>query len=349
MFLIDQLPHRRDEAWKWTDLRGRVEAAPRSDGPHGLSDVMTPQIEAPDVVHISMGAGHKGVCPMSEMAQSHAADALEIYVPKGETIAEPIVLSELRRGHGRIMLMVDEGAQVTLVEHHRGPRGGFANIDLQIHLSKDATLTRLVVQDDPNDMLRVSTACVAQQEGSNFNQFILSFGGALTRLETQLHVEGVACEALMNGAYLLEDNRHTDLTSHMQLTQPDSVIRQSVKGVVFDMARGVFQGKFHVERAAQKTDAEMRHDALLMSDRAEVRAKPELEIYADDVECAHGNTVGALDESALFYMRQRGIPLARAKSLLIEAFLIGVFDDLEDESLRESLSDKIRDWLEAKL
>ena len=93
----------------------------------------------------------------------------------------------------------------------------------------------------------------------------------------------------------------------------------------------------------------MRHDALLMSDRAEVRAKPELEIYADDVECAHGNTVGALDESALFYMRQRGIPLARAKSLLIEAFLVGVFDDLDDEALRESLSGKVRDWLEAKL
>jgi Fe-S cluster assembly protein SufD len=91
----------------------------------------------------------------------------------------------------------------------------------------------------------------------------------------------------------------------------------------------------------------MRHDALMLSDTAEIRAKPELEIYADDVACAHGNTIGALDESALFYMRQRGIPLAEARALLTEAFVAEVFDDLEDEALRESLLDKVRDWLKA--
>jgi len=114
-----------------------------------------------------------------------------------------------------------------------------------------------------------------------------------------------------------------------------------------DKSRGVFQGKFHVRRPAQHTDAEMRHDALMLSDTSEIRSKPELEIYADDVACAHGNTIGQLDESALFYMRQRGIPLGEARALLTEAFVADVFDDLGDEDLRESLLGKIRAWLGA--
>ena len=133
----------------------------------------------------------------------------------------------------------------------------------------------------------------------------------------------------------------------MDLTCPGSEIRQSVKGVTDDKAKGVFQGKFHVRRPAQHTDAEMRHDAIMLSDTSEIRSKPELEIYADDVACAHGNTIGALDESALFYMRQRGIPKAQAKALLTEAFLASVFDTLEDEVMRESLIEKMRGWLHA--
>ena len=135
------------------------------------------------------------------------------------------------------------------------------------------------------------------------------------------------------------------MTSHIDLKHPDCTIRQSVKGVVTDQSRGVFQGKFHVHKDAQLTDAEMRHDALMLSDRAEVRAKPELEIYADDVACAHGNTIGALDESALFYMRQRGIPVAQARAMLTEAFLAEVFDELDDEDMRETILGKVREWL----
>ena len=158
---------------------------------------------------------------------------------------------------------------------------------------------------------------------------------------------GREVEAQLNGAYLLSGKRHTDMTSYIDLAAPNCVIRQAVKGVASDKARGVFQGKFHVRRPAQKTDAEMRHDALMLSDTAQIRAKPELEIYADDVECAHGNTLGALDEDALFYMRQRGISLAQAKALLTEAFVAGVFDGLEDEGLKESLLGKVRAWLES--
>ena len=347
MSIIEDLPHRRNEAWKWTDLRGHIEKGKLEQ--LGLTDRLTPDITMANNLPMAVNGDAPRQSLMSIVAAAHNPEVISIDVPKGTALKEPINIFELTKGHARVDITLGEGASAQVIEHHRGQAASFTNVDMKITLGEGAALTRVIVQDDPKDAVRVSTASVTQKDGSRFNQFVLSFGGALTRLETQLIVDGEGCTATLNGAYLLDEARHTDMTSHMRLLKPGNEIRQSVKGVVFDKARGVFQGKFHVERPAQQTDAEMRHDALLMRDRAEVRSKPELEIYADDVECAHGNTIGALDESALFYMRQRGIPLARAKSLLIEAFLVGVFDDLDDDDLRESLSGKVRDWLEAKL
>lgn len=337
---LESLPHRRMEAWKWTDVRRSV-----SDDVAGLSIVATPRFTPPEGVFVSQGEGHPSDTPMGKLAAQFANQSWNIYVPANTQASQPLVVQDMEQGHACIAIMVDKGACLTIVEHHRGVSGGFANIDLSIHLAEGAHLTRIIVQDDPADMVRVATACVAAETRATLEQFTLSFGSALTRLETRLYGEGEEIEALINGAYLLDGKRHTDMTSHIDLKSPNCTIQQSVKGIVTDRSRGVFQGKFHVHRAAQHTDAEMRHDALMLSDTSEIRAKPELEIYADDVACAHGNTIGQLDERALFYMRQRGIPLGQARALLMEAFIAGVFDDVADKEMRESLLGKIRDWL----
>lgn len=339
----NQLPHRRMEAWKWTDVRRAV-----SEDSSDLTRTITPHFDVPEGVNLSQGDGHKGDTPMSALAANVSEQAWNIYVPQGATPTTPLKIDNLSGGHARVSIMVDKGASLMIEDYHNSDGGQFSNIDLQIHVAEGASLTRVTVQEDAETSVRVATACVAMDTGAKLSQFTLSFGGAMSRLETCLYGEGDGIEALVNGAYLLDGKRHTDLTSHMNLQKPGSLIRQSVKGVVSDKARGVFQGKFHVEQAAQLTDAEMRHDALMLSDTAQVRAKPELEIYADDVACAHGNTIGALDESALFYMRQRGIPEAQARALLTEAFVADVFDDLDDEALRESLIGKVRDWLESR-
>ena len=336
-----QLPHRRMEAWKWTDVQRTVP-----DGTSGLSTVMTPRITPVEGVDVSVMEAHPSDHVMGKLAQSFTSERFMIHVPKDTKPEGSVLIEDLLAGHGRIGVMLEAGAELILVEHHKGNVGAFANIDINIHLGKGAMLTRVIVQDDPDDMTRIATTRIAAEEGAHIEQYTLSFGGALTRLETRLYGEGENIDANINGAYLLSGNRHTDMTSHIHLTHPNSVIRQSVKGVVTDKAKGVFQGKFHVEREAQHTDAEMRHDALMLSDRAEIRAKPELEIYADDVACAHGNTIGALDDRALFYMRQRGIPMAQAKALLTEAFLASVFDDLDDEDMKASLMTQIGKWLE---
>lgn len=338
--IITQLPHRRIEAWKWTDVSRAV-----TEGASGLSVAGAPRFTPPEGVFMSQGDGQDSDTVMGQLAANFAQASWNIYVPAETHPTDPLVIEDLTKGHARIALMVDKGASLTVAEHHKGEASAFSNMDFQIHLAAGAKLTRIIVQHDPDSHVRIATACIAAETGAELEQYTLSFGGALTRLETRLYGEGEQIEANIHGAYLLDDKRHTDMTSHIQLKSPDCTIRQSVKGVVTDKARGVFQGKFHVERAAQHTDAEMRHDALMLSDTSEIRAKPELEIYADDVACAHGNTIGQLDESALFYMRQRGIPLAQARALLMEAFISGVFDDVKDDAMRDSLLSKIRDWL----
>lgn len=336
----ENLPHRRMEAWKWTDIRASVP-----EGAKGLSSAGTPLITPPEGIHIGQGEGHASDTPMGKMAAMFAGHSWQVYVPAGATPKTPLVIENIEQGHTRLAIMVDAGASLEMVDYYKGKAGSFSNFDVHIHLGEGASLTRTVVQDDPDDHVRVVTTCLAAESGATIAQYTLSFGGAMSRLETRLYGEGTGIEAAINGAYLLGGKRHTDMTSHVDLTEPDCVIRQAVKGVVTDKARGVFQGKFHVTQKAQHTDAEMRHDALMLSDTSEIRAKPELEIYADDVACAHGNTIGQLDDSALFYMQQRGIPKAEAKALLTEAFVADVFDDIDDDEMKESLLTKIREWL----
>ena len=152
---------------------------------------------------------------------------------------------------------------------------------------------------------------------------------------------------MLNGVYLVGEGRQADFTSVITHQGPGGKTSQLVKGAAAAHGRGVFQGKFKVEREAQQTDARMTHRALMLDEKAEIDAKPELEIYADDVQCAHGNALGALDETALFYMRQRGIPGPKARALLIESFLAEPLQAVSDEALREEMLVEMREELEA--
>ena len=339
---LETLPTRRDEAWKWTDVRGRV-----SEEAAGLSVAGLPKFTLPEGVTVTEVETDdlNTDSAMAKLARNFGGKVWQVTVPAGLEPSEPLIIEGLNRGHIRIRIDIAKGASLSVIEHHAGDTGGFVNVDMTVTLKAEAKFDRTIVHNDPDDCVRIATAHITAWNDVAVTQHALSFGGALSRIETRMAGMGKNIEATLNGAYLLDDKRHCDMTSYIDLAVPDCTIRQAVKGVVTDKARSVFQGKFHVRRPAQHTDAEMRHDALMLSDTSEIRSKPELEIYADDVACAHGNTMGQLDESALFYMRQRGIPLAEARALLTEAFVADVFDDLNDEDLRESLLTKIREWL----
>lgn len=212
-------------------------------------------------------------------------------------------------------------------------------------LGEGASLTRVVIQTGagiPLAMARVSLAA-----GAQLKQFVLALGGKLARLETHVNVRGEGAKVELNGVYLAGEGRHADLTSVITHDAVGGETRQLIKGVAANGGRGVFQGKIVVEPGAQQTDARQYHHGMLLEAGAEVLAKPELMIHADDVQCAHGNTAGGLDQSALFYIRSRGIPEATARALLIEAFLTEAIPDGLPAELDEELRLLIRTWLEA--
>jgi Fe-S cluster assembly protein SufD len=210
-------------------------------------------------------------------------------------------------------------------------------------LEAGASLTRVVIQTGSNlplSMMRVRLAA-----GAKFTQFVLAFGAKLARIETHVSVEGEGAEVTLNGAYLAGAGRHADLTSVIEHKALGGVTRQLIKGVARKGGRGVFQGKIVVEKGAQKTDARQYHRGLLLEAGAEIFAKPELMIHADDVQCAHGNTAGGLDESALFYMRSRGVPEAEARAMLIEAFLVEAIPEALPAELHAELVGAVQAWL----
>jgi len=326
------------EAWKWTDVRGVV-----TDAKSGISSACTPKFSLPSGLDVTRESIAATDTPMGKLAANFGGNAYTVTVPLGFSSSEKLVISNLNNGHARIVIRIGEDATLHVEETHDSAEPSFINLDIRFELAKGAKLTRTIHHDDHADTTRIATSQINAWADVEINQHTLSFGARLSRFETRIASLGAELKANIHGAYLLKDRRHCDMTSYIDLGAENAHIRQSVKGVVTGKARGVFQGKFHVRRPAQLTDAEMRHDAIMLSETCEIRAKPELEIYADDVACAHGNTVGALDESALFYMQSRGIPAREARALLTQAFVAQSFDTMVDNTGFMSL---ITRWLE---
>ena len=317
------LPSRRDEDWRWTDIRGLIRQVPEASAPVDPREV---------------GQGPFEHLVDQSYVVANGGPDVRVTVAAGETRVLGIRL--LSRGSGshtaRVEVEVAAGGRLTLLETYEGDEGGYvAHAALSLTLAAGAVLERVVLAADGAEGVSVSEAEVSLGEGADFGQSILLGGARRQRIQTRLSHPGRGAKVRMDGVYLLSAKRHADLTTVVTHAGTDGVTMQMAKGVVRDQARGVFQGRIVVAEGADRTDARMEHHALILSDRAEVDAKPELEIYADDVACSHGNTVGALDEDALFYARQRGIPEAEAKALLTEAFIGEVIDRIGHEGARE--------------
>jgi len=327
---LNDLPSRRSEAWKWSDLRAAMA---------GQDDVL-----------IGTGAmpAEGPIAALTQaMGDAYGPSALEITAP-GETFVSTQTEGDAGR-YGSVV--VRAGATATLVERI-GVAGSrlrpFLTSFATIEVEPGATLQRVVVQENAvaggDPAIVLNEAVVKLGAGATFRQFVLGEGAKLARIETSVEA-GEGAQVEMNGVYLVSGKRHVDLTSRVTHRAPGVNTRQLVRGVARKGGRGVFQGKFFVDRAAQKTDAEMQHNALLLEEGAEVFAKPELEIYADDVACAHGNTAGQLDEDAVFYLRQRGLPDVDARALITRAFLIEAIPDWVEAELRGEIEARIDGWL----
>jgi Fe-S cluster assembly protein SufD len=265
---------------------------------------------------------------------------LPVLAPEG---AQQHIIEQLASALGAVeACVVAEGESAVRVDRMVGNQ--FEANALHITVGPGAQMTRIVLQD--GDAVALNLARVTLARGARYQQFVLAFGARLARIETHVDVDGEGAHVALNGAYLCAAGRHCDVTSVVSHRVERGVTRQLVRGAVRAGGCGVFQGKIYVAPHAQKTDAEQHHDALLLEEGAEVNAKPELEIYADDVACAHGNTIGALDESALFYMRARAIPEKRARALLTRAFIEAAIPDWTPEALHTEFDQRLDAWLE---
>ena len=243
-------------------------------------------------------------------------------------------------------LEVPAGETVVRLETY-GDVAEVTHEDLEITLGEGASLVRVIILDEPEDAVSIRRSTVQTAPNSRFKQYVFSTGAKFQRFETHIAHAGHGAEVELNGAYLLKDKRHFDLTTRITHAEVDGITNQVIKGLVKDAATGVFQGRILVERGADGTDARMRHQALILNDGAHIRAKPELEIYADDVQCAHGNTIGALDAEAMFFCESRGIPEDAARALLTQAFVMPVADMIEDENLRDTVTEFLNRHTEA--
>jgi Fe-S cluster assembly protein SufD len=325
-------PSRRVEEWKYSDLRRFLREAPQ---PSGMAVVGGP---GP-----FYGLGGEAIV----FANGRPVGVTDFIASGEQTLRLRFISDAVGTGHtASARISARPGARLLLLETHEGQGSAYvAHNRIDIDVADGAEVTRIVLVDEPEDAISVTNAEVRLEAGGRYRQTIVTTGAKLQRLETQLHHGAEGADARLDGVYLLQGSRHADLTSVVDHVARDGTTSQLIKGVVRDAARGVFQGKIIVERGADGTDGRMGHHALITSDRGEVDAKPELIIYADDVQCAHGNTIGTLDERALFYMQQRGIPADEARALLTQAFLIEVVDRIEDEAAKEV----VREWLTVRL
>lgn len=274
-------------------------------------------------------------------------DGIWIRIPKGKIIDQPIEILYFATNQPqpgliqpRNLIMVGENSQVGIIENYVGQNDAvyFNNPVTEIILETNALVEHFKVQSDSTRAVHIGTIRVLQHKNSNYISHSFSFGGLLVRtnINTVLADEGVECT--LNGLYVGDGKQHIDNHTSIDHTRPHCNSHELYKGILDDNAHGVFNGKIFVRPAAQKTNAIQSNNCILLTDDATINTKPQLEIFADDVKCTHGATVGQLDEDAYFYMRSRGLDQQKARNLLIYAFASDVIDRISHEPVRGKIS-----------
>lgn len=241
--------------------------------------------------------------------------------------------------HPRLLVVAERHSNASLIQSWIGltDQPYFTNAVAEIVVEDGATLTHLKVQREGRDASHIGTTEAHQGRDSHYISFAYSTGGRLSRTNIFTLLDGEGCGTTINGLTMLDGTQHGDVQTRIEHAQPNCFSRQLYKSVLDDSAHGVFNGQVYVRSIAQQTDGKQTNNTLLLSKTAQVDAKPQLEIYADDVKCTHGATVGQIDHTALFYMKSRGLGDERARQLLTYAFAAEVLETIENEIIRKAL------------
>lgn len=324
---LPDLPTPRKERWKYTDLPNAV--------PEGLTYADSGFMD-------SLPEGYTPELPEHDLwavANQNNKNTIVIDIPAGEE-KEPATLNFEGIGgtftNTHIYIRLGAGVDFTVTENHSGWGAYWRNTVLHAELGQGAKLHHHRLITDSDAAVSTHAAHIRVAEGARYEQQAVIRNAALTRNELTADLLGKGADATINGVLLGSGESTLDQTVLINHMAPDCTSHQMMRNLLSDRARGVFQGKIYVDQVAQRTDGYQLCNSMLLSEWAEMNVKPELEIYADDVKCSHGATMGALDEAALFYCRARGIPEGEAKRMLLEAFLAEV---ITDEGLFKTVQD----------
>jgi Fe-S cluster assembly protein SufD len=369
---------RREEAWKYTSLRPVADASFQQPVTPFAGDsrllARLPRIAAPRIVFVDgqfsaelsalpagvevlrfADRGEFGTLarpdsePLVALNTMLAEDGVSLSVPEDVDAGLMLlvsVASDRAAFHPRHVIRLAQGARLSLLELSVGDGGYLHNPVFEVHVGDDASLTHVRLQNEALAAFHLSTLYAEIGERGTYDSFALNLGGRVVRTEAHVRLGGAKGVAHLNGGQLLGGTQHADFTTVVKHHAPSCSSRQTVKNVLGGRSRAVFQGRIEVARIAQKTDGYQMNQTLLLSPDAEIDTKPELEIFADDVKCSHGATVGELDADQLFYLRTRGIPDAEARSMLVRAFLIEALDAVTDEAVRSLLDRAVEGWWE---
>ena len=300
---------------------------------------------------------------LTSLNTAFANEGAYINIPKSKVVDKPIEIMYFSTGseaallvQPRNLVVVGENSHVQIIERHQslnesriesGP--GLTNSVTEIFAQKRAIVDYYKIQNDNLEANLIDNTYVSQKQETNVSVNTFSFGGNLTRNNLNFYHFGERIVSNLNGITIIGDKQHVDHYTLVQHSTPNCESHQDYKGIFSDRSTGVFNGKIYVEREAQKTNAFQKSNNILLSDKATINAKPQLEIFADDVKCSHGCTIGQLDETAMFYMQQRGIPKKEAKALLMYAFSNAVIESIKIPELKQRITKIIATRLGVKM
>jgi Fe-S cluster assembly protein SufD len=369
------LPNRKIEAWHYTDLRRLLTTVPRFDS---SADAFTvaPLLEGSAVLPILNGRAGKApsidgvtvATAAEKLADGSLAPALRLAtdddavgainvaltadgwfldIADAAAPAAPIELQSAQAGgqvHTRLAARVGAGAKATVVERHVGTGDALVSSVTNIVVGDGAELRWLIVQEQPRGVTHLGQFNAWIGKDARLTLFVMNLGGRLVRQEIRVDTRGEGGEFTLRGVNMLAGSTHCDVTMVLDHSAFGTNSTEVIRNIVTDKAEGAFQGQIRVKQQAQKTDAKMACNTLLLSDEGGFSVKPELEIFADDVACGHGATVAEIDRNHLFYLMARGIDEKTARGLLVKAFLAEVIEELEDEPIVEALEAKLDAW-----
>ncbi|UGS23716.1 Fe-S cluster assembly protein SufD [Flavobacterium channae] len=291
---------------------------------------------------------------LTSLNTAFSLEGAYINIPKSKVVEKPIEIIYFSTGNEaalmvqpRNLIIVGENAHVQIVERHQSLNSNpvLTNSVTEIFAQKRAIVDYYKVQNDVQTANLIDNTYIAQKQESRVSVHTFSFGGNITRNNLNFYHQGERIDSTLKGITIIGDKQHVDHYTLVQHATPNCESHQNYKTILDGQSTGVFNGKIYVEKEAQKTDAFQQNNNILIGDKATINAKPQLEIFADDVKCSHGCTIGQLDESAMFYMQQRGIPKKEAKALLMYAFTSEVTSSVQIPELKAKIAKLIANKL----